>query len=178
MSRTTSGTLRHLPLSTAQNQRQKNDLSDSPSSHGSSERVKIMSDPYTKDKYASDSDEEKFSQQKAPVKSTSTHKSNTAISSIASKPKATVRNDDFDDEDDGPETRSFNSATSEDIDNAEMSIGGAESEHSFFNDDSHVGSNAASNDFSVSENSVSGSHRLDGYDYRTNAMPPGTRRTW
>lgn len=81
-----------------------------------------------------------------------------------------------DDEKDVPET---GSATSDDVDNLEFSVGGGGSDgDSFLNDDDMGGKNGKnqdSNEFSMSEQEISGSHAFDGFDYMTNALPPARR---
>lgn len=88
--------------------------------------------------------------------------------------------DDNSDDDDiygtgGPET---GSATSEDIDQLDFSVGGGSESESFLleEDDSAAGRargrQGDSHEFSASENEISGSHVLNEFDYTTNAAPP------
>ena len=109
--------------------------------------------------------------------------SDDAESGPAMRTKASAMRDfDHNSDDDelgiGPET---GSATSEDIEQLDFSVGSGDSEsNSFLHED--VGSSrkgtGESAEFSASEHEVSGSHGLDGFDYTTNAIPPPRRGGW
>ena len=75
--------------------------------------------------------------------------------------------------DEGPET---SEVMSEVLDDFSVADDGSESES--FLAESQARREDQSHDFSVSENEVSGSHVLDQYDYKTNAMPPMRRSGW
>lgn len=101
----------------------------------------------------------------------------------ATAPAAASNMRDFDDnssDDDlhGASAPETGSATSEDIDQLDFSVGGGDSEsESFLNEDDEPSGRRGnkggeSTEFSASENEISGSHGLDGFDYTTNAAPP------
>ena len=72
----------------------------------------------------------------------------------------------------GPET----SVISEALDDFSVADDGSESES--FLAESQAQREDNSHDFSASENEISGSHVLDLYDYKTNALPPMRRGGW
>jgi hypothetical protein len=196
MTRTTSGMLKPVLIPARESKRGDDDEdedeeseNESDAAHREEQARRLLDIDKKLAEMDSESEEEEVARgmpSRAPVASaynaTSTilSASSSRFTNATTKPAPKTDFDDYDFGDEGPETQSnYDSVTSDNIDDGELSVGGASEGMSFFDEDESRGvggSKAGHSDFSVSDHEISGSHGLDGYDYTTNAMPPSNRR--